>query len=199
MPKPTKPSLFVAFAVTGLIGFTTACGSSTATSAAPAPTTSAPVSAAAASAEPTTEPTVGPTNAAASPNPQPAAIDLQVIKRNGAAVVIAPVQIQGKTYAFIVDTGATATLIDSRYAKVLGLKKTKDAPIPVSGVTGSSTAYLATISNWSIGRAKIPTSTITVGTLSLGGGDLIGLLGSDVLSTFGKITIDYDHQKATLG
>jgi predicted aspartyl protease len=191
MPKRV---LIVAITMAGLVGVS-ACGSSTATSAAPSPTTSAPVSAAAAS----TEPSVGPTNAAASPKPQPAAIDLQVIKQNGAAVVIAPVVIQGKTYAFIVDTGATATLIDSRYAKVLGLKRTKDAPIPVAGVTGSSTAYLATISNWSIGRAKIPTSTITVGTLSIGGGNLIGLLGSDVLSTFGKITIDYAHQKATLG
>jgi predicted aspartyl protease len=191
-----KPAIFVAVAVAGLVGITSACGTSTASSAVPPkPKPSPTVTAAAASAEPT----VGPTNATASPNPQPAAIDLQVIKRNGAALIIAPVKIQGKTYDFIVDTGATATLIDTSYAKVLGLKKTKNAPIPISGVTGSSTAYLATISNWSIGRARIPTSTITVGNLSLGGGELVGLLGSDVLSTFGKITIDYANQRATLG
>lgn len=189
-----KPALFVTVAVTGLVGLTSACGSSSKTPAASA-IPSASVTAAVASAEPT----VGPTNANASPNPQPAAVDLQIVKRNGAALIVAPVKIQGKVYDFIVDTGATATLIDSRFAKVLGLKKTKDAPIPVTGVAGSTTAYLATISNWSIGRAKIPTSTITVGNVGLGSSDLVGLLGSDVLSTFGKITIDYEHQKATLG
>ena len=131
-------------------------------------------------------PPVGPTNPSQSPAPQPATVDLQVIKRNGAALVIAPIVINGKTYAFVVDTGATATLIDSSYAKALGLKKTKQAPIPVMGVTGSGSAYLATISNWKIGRAKIPTSTITVSTIHLGVG-LVGLLGSDVLSTFGKV------------
>ena len=113
-------------------------------------------------------------------------------------LVIAPIVINGQTHAFVVDTGATATLIDSSYAKALGLKKTKQAPIPVMGVTGSGSAYLATISNWKIGRAKIPTSTITVSTIHLGVG-LVGLLGSDVLSTFGKVTIDYNAQKASLG
>jgi clan AA aspartic protease (TIGR02281 family) len=190
-----KGALLVALPLAGLMALISACGSSTATSA-PSPT-SHHVSASTATA--TAEPTVGPTNAAASPSPKPAAIDLEIVKRNGEAIIIAPVEIQGKTYEFIVDTGATATLIDQAYATRLGLKKTKQAPISVAGVTGSAKAYLATISNWSIGRSKIPTSTITVGNLGLGSGDLVGLLGSDVLSTFGRITIDYDKQKATLG
>jgi predicted aspartyl protease len=195
-----KSALLVTISLAGLVSLTSACGSSSASSSTapstPARSAATPsVTTRAASAEPT----VGPTNAAASPNPQPASIDLQVIKRNGAALIVAPVKIQGKTYEFIVDTGATATLIDTKYASVLGLKKTKDAPVPVTGIAGSTKAYLATISNWTIGRSKLPTSTITVGTIGLGGGDLVGLLGSDVLSTFGKITIDYDKQKATLG
>lgn len=153
----------------------------------------------AASADPaSTPPSVGPTNPSQSPTPRPASVDLQVLKRNGAALVIAPITINGKTYQFIVDTGATATLVDAAYAKTLGLKSTGKAPIPVAGVTGSGTAYLATISHWKIGRANIPTSTVTVSTIHLGVG-LVGLLGSDVLSTFGKVTIDYNAQKASLG
>ncbi|HEX4431932.1 MAG TPA: retropepsin-like aspartic protease [Frankiaceae bacterium] len=167
-----------------------ACGSSTASS----PSRVQAASAAGSSAPPS----VGPTNPSQSPAPEPATVDLQVLKRNGAALVIAPIVINGKTYPFVVDTGATATLIDASYAKTLGLKKTKQAPIPVMGVTGSGTAYLATIAHWKIGRAAIPTSTITVSTLHLGAG-LVGLLGSDVLSTFGKVTIDYNAQKASLG
>jgi predicted aspartyl protease len=190
-----KPALFVVAAVAGLVGFTSACGSSTAVSSHATPTPSPSVTAAA----PTAEPTVGPTNAAASPSPQPAAIDLQIIKRNGEALIIAPVVIRGKTYKFIVDTGATATLIDAAYVKELGLKRTSKAALPVAGIGGSTKVYLATISDWTIGRSKLPTSTITVGDIGLSGGDLVGLLGSDVLSTFGTVTIDYDKQKATLG
>ena len=172
-----------------------ACGSSTATSTAkPSPTAKAAVPA----AVNTAPPSVGPTNPAQSPAPKPVTIDLEVVKRNGAALVIAPIVVHGKTYAFIVDTGAEATLVSSTYAKELGLMKTGQAPINVSGVTGSGTAYLANISKWKIGSANIPTSTITVSTLNLGGG-IVGLLGSDVLSTFGKITIDYSAQKASLG
>ena len=185
-----KPVLFVAFPMAVLVS---ACGSSSSSPAAATPSASVTVAGASAA------PTVGPTDASASPNPQPAAVDLQIIKRNGAALIVAPVKVQGKVYDFIVDTGATATLIDSSFAKALGLKRTKAAPIPVNGVAGSTTAYLATISNWSIGRSQLPTSTITVGNLGLSSPDLVGLLGSDVLSTFGKITIDYDKQKATLG
>ena len=182
----------------GLVVTLVGCGSSTSTRPASSstPTTKAAATAAAATAP--APPTVGPTNPAQSPNPKPVSIDLQVVKRDGAALIIAPVMIHGRTYQFIVDTGAEVTVIDQSYAAALGLKRTTNAPIPVAGVTGSGTAYLATISNWGIGKAKIPTSTITISSIHLGLG-IVGLLGSDVLSTFGKITIDYSAQKASLG
>jgi predicted aspartyl protease len=181
------------------------CGSSSATAARPSttpdtstPAVTAPVASSTAGAAPTARVTVGPTNPAQSPEPKPVTIDLLVVKRNGAAIVIAPLVIRGRTYQFVVDTGATATVVDQTYAAQMGLVKTKTAPIPVTGVTGSGTAYLATIRDWQIGQAKIPTSTITVSNVNLGPG-LVGLLGSDVLSTFGKVTIDYSAQKASLG
>jgi predicted aspartyl protease len=182
------------------------CGSSAATTAqpsaaasTPAATTSAVAPAASSTAAvPAAQATVGPTNPAQSPGPKPVTINLLVVKRNGAAIVVAPLVIHGRTYQFVVDTGATVTVVDQAYAAQLGLKKTKAAPIPVTGVTGTGTAYLATISDWQIGKAKIPTSTITVSTIHLGVG-LVGLLGSDVLSTFGKITINYSNQTASLG
>lgn len=184
--------------IAGGLALLTGCGSATQAAApsspAPASRTVAPATAAAASVPPT----VGPTNPAQSPAPKPASINLQVIKRDGAAVVIAPVVIHGRTYQFIVDTGAEVTIIDQNYAAELGLQKTKNAPIPLAGVTGSGTAYLATINDWQIGKSKIPTSTITISTINLGLG-IVGLLGSDVLSTFGKITINYGNQTASLG
>src|ERR1700712_216922 len=74
-----KSDLLVAFPLAGLVVFTSACGSSS-----PPPPTN-PSSRVRSSASPTVtaaaadaDPTVGPTNAAASPNPQPAAVDLQV-------------------------------------------------------------------------------------------------------------------------
>jgi hypothetical protein len=178
-------------AATGLI--VTGCGASTSSNNAQ----SSP-SRSAAAAQLSAHPTVGPTKPGASPTPRPATIDLQVIKRYGEAIVIAPVVISGKTYPFVVDTGATATLIDQSYATKLGLKKLNKPPIKIAGVAGRGSAYLATISDWKLGRSNIPTSTITVSSLDLGPG-LVGLLGSDVLSTYGKVTIDYSAQKASLG
>jgi hypothetical protein len=191
----SHPARFVALPMVGLVFLVDACGSSSSGAVAKPSAGATKPSPAATS---TAAPTVGPTDPSAEPVPQPAAIDLEIVKRKGAAVVIAPVKIHGKTYQFIVDTGASATVIDESHAKELGLKRTKDAPIPVVGIGGSEKAYLATISSWSLGRAKIPTSTITVSNIGLTG-DLVGLLGSDVLSTFGRVTIDYDKQKATLG
>ncbi len=189
--------------VGGLSLLLVGCGSSASTAAAPATSvTSSPAAQATAVATApagrSAQASVGPTNPAQSPGPKPATVNLLVVKRNGAAIVVAPLVIHGRTYQFVVDTGATVTVIDQTYATQLGLTKTKAAPIPVTGVTGSGTAYLATINDWQIGKAKIPTSTITVSTINLGPG-LVGLLGSDVLSTFGKITIDYSAQKASLG
>lgn len=183
----------------GLAVLLAGCGSS-ATASQPAGTavTSKPAASSAPVAGSTAQATVGPTNPAQSPSPKPVTVSLLVVKRNGAAIVVAPLVIHGKTYQFVVDTGATVTVVDQSYAAQLGLKKTKAAPIPVTGVTGTGTAYLATVSDWQIGKAKIPTSTITVSTVHLGAG-LVGLLGSDVLSTFGKITIDYNAQTASLG
>ena len=188
---------------TGLVVVLAGCGSSTSTQPKQSPTPSPkPATAVAATATPTpslTAPaTVGPTDPNQSPAPKPVSVDLQVVKRDGAAFIIAPVMIHGRTYQFIVDTGAEVTIVDQSYAAALGLKRTKNAPIPLAGVTGSGTAYLATVNDWGIGKAKIPTSTITVSTIHLGVG-IVGLLGSDVLSTFGKITIDYNAQKASLG
>lgn len=184
--------------IAGALALVTGCGSATTASApsssAPSSRTVAPATAQAVSAPPT----VGPTNPAQSPAPKPVSIDLQVVKRDGAAVIIAPVMIHGRTYQFIVDTGAEVTIVDQSYAAGLGLVRTKNAPIPVAGVTGSGTAYLATINDWGIGKSKIPTSTITISTINLGVG-IVGLLGSDVLSTFGKITINYSNQTASLG
>jgi predicted aspartyl protease len=177
----------------------TATTSTTSTTpATPTPVATSAAAASATAAVPTSPATVGPTNPAQSPGPKPVTINLLVVKRNGATIVVAPLTIRGRTYQFVVDTGATATVVDQSYAAQLGLVKTKNAPIPVTGVTGTGTAYLATISDWQIGKAKIPTSTITVSNINLGVG-LVGLLGSDVLSTFGKITINYSAQTASLG
>lgn len=166
-----------------------ACGSSSSDAAAPV---------AAASAR-SSIPTVGPVTPSATPSPKPASIPLRVVKEAGEALVLAPVTVKGKEYAFIVDTGASVTLVSESFAKEAGLEP-NGKTLPITGIGGGSAARLADVSGWSLGKAELPTITVGIGISTFSPtAKIAGLLGSDVLSTFGKVTIDYSAAKAYLG
>jgi predicted aspartyl protease len=136
-------------------------------------------------------------NPTATPKPKHARITLRVLKHSGATVALADVSIHGKAFVFVVDTGATTTLVDSAVARSLNLRPTGKA-VPITGVAGGSSAPTVRITDWRLGGSALPASNVV--TLPGGGvGGTAGLLGSDILSRFGKITIDYDGQVATLG
>jgi predicted aspartyl protease len=144
-------------------------------------------------------PTVGPIHPSATPQPKPAVISLTIVKEAGEALVIAPVTIKGKEYPFVVDTGATVTLVNDHLAKELGVTP-NGKTLPITGIGGGRQAKLANVSGWAIGKSKLPTSTVGIAVNTFSPTTKIaGLLGSDVLSTFGKVTIDYKNQKASLG
>lgn len=80
---------------------------------------------------------------------------------------------------FIVDTGATYTVITPGLAKKLGVRITADTPrIPIVTANGSVSAPLVTLNNVSIGELKVPSVQAVVQTLG-DGEDLLlsGLLG----------------------
>ena len=68
----------------------------------------------------------------------------------------------------------------------------------LQGVTGAASAENFAVASWRAGSVSLPPSMIAaIGSPVAGtGGQLhgpVGLLGSDVLSRYGKIAIDYDN------
>ncbi len=118
----------------------------------------------------------------------------------GATLALLPVFINGQgPYAFALDTGASTSLIDKPLAEKLNLQVVGQAG-PVTGVTGSEQASLVNLQNWRM--ADVPLPAMSAITLDLTepsrGVGLAGLVGSDVLSQFGSITIDYQAQQLIL-
>lgn len=205
MLMPRRPALALGL-LTAAAAVATGCSSPTSHPAAARtqvspPSASAPATSAAAppqaAATPAARLSVGPSNPGQKPAPRPTKIALRVVKQDGQALVLADLVIHGRPEVFLVDTGASVTLISRTLATALHLP-TSTATFPVAGVGGGSTVHAVSISDWRLGGSNLPTSTITTGS-QFDNSRIAGLLGSDVLSTFGTITIDYAHQTATLG
>jgi hypothetical protein len=118
----------------------------------------------------------------------------------GGVTVLAPVMIQGRgPFTFVVDTGASVSLIDTRLADQLGLPVSGDSQ-QVEGIGGVETVVPVQISGWTLGKIKLPGISIDKSSFSNAelGGSAVGLLGSDVWNDFGVITINYSNQTLTV-
>jgi predicted aspartyl protease len=128
-----------------------------------------------------------------------ASIPIVILKaKDGETLALARVVIHGHAYPFLIDTGSSKTLVDDALARRLHLK-TVGKPIKVTGVGCSERASKVRLSNWSIGGQALPSIVATSSTIAGSEGKPFGLLGSDVLSHFGSIGIDYAHGVLTLG
>ena len=128
------------------------------------------------------------------PAPGRRTVKLTVIStkdRNTLALV--PVFIGGKgPFAFAVDTGASRTVIDEKAARKAGLKPGKSIGT-LQGVAGSAEGREVRVAQWSADKIELrPAAIASLRGLGRGGG-LDGLLGSDVLSRYGKVAVDYDN------
>lgn len=133
---------------------------------------------------------------------------LRVLTRKGHTIAVANVTLNGHgPYPFIVDTGASTSVVDTAVARAVGLP-TSGKSEEISGVGCSAKAKRATVTSWSVGSVELPKDTVSVLTLGGGGGSATsgnktsafgGLLGSDVLSKFGEVALDYGKQRLRLG
>ncbi len=118
----------------------------------------------------------------------------------GATLALAPVYIAGHgPYAFALDTGASHSVIDRELAEQLGLP-TAGSAVEVTGVAATAEAGQVRVGGWRVGDVQLPGDTVVSLALSEPNHRLKmrGLLGSDVLSRFGAITVDYDRQRLLL-
>ncbi len=97
-------------------------------------------------------------------------------------------------YPFILDTGAGQSTIDAGLAHRLHLA-TAGADTEFAGVGCTGTARPVAVASWSLDGIPLAAQQLTAATLpQMGGkGEPDGLLGSDVLSRFGGVRVDFDR------
>lgn len=134
-------------------------------------------------------------------------IPVEVVRGHaGTVLVYVDVYVSGQgPYPFVLDTGASRSVIDPAIADELGLPESQQTGV-ITGVTGQTEAHMVDVDDWSVGDVALPPSTLVslelpqiAGPSILGGllgSDMErvkGLLGSDALSAFGVIQIDYER------
>ena len=129
-----------------------------------------------------------------------ATVPIVVVKTgSGATAALVRVFIHGRLIPMLIDTGATVTVINQTAARHLHLK-TVGKRHRFCGVTGCALARHVRVSNWSIdGVVPLPTVVVSSSPIAELNARGFGLLGSDLLSRFGSVTINYAAQQLTLG
>ncbi|HTT27130.1 MAG TPA: aspartyl protease family protein [Solirubrobacteraceae bacterium] len=129
-----------------------------------------------------------------------ATVPIVVVKtKSGATAALVRVFIHGRLIPMLIDTGATVSVINVTAARHLHLK-TVGKPHRFCGVTGCALARRVRVGNWNI-NGTVPLPTVVVSSSPIAGLNAhgFGLLGSDVLSRFGSVTINYAAKQLTLG
>lgn len=119
---------------------------------------------------------------------------------SGSTLVLAQVKIHGQgPYTFAVDTGASTSLISSSLAQQLDLKVVGGS-VPINGIGGVTESVPVQINTWNTGSIRLPSATIASATIphARGAESFQGLLGSDIWSQFGRLTLDYSSSTLTV-
>jgi predicted aspartyl protease len=127
-------------------------------------------------------------------------VPLRVLEAPGATLALVPVTIAGQgPYLFALDTGASSTVLDTTIADELGLQRTGEQR-EVSGVIGQQRVELVHVEQWQLGDVDLGATDIALLDLPspTRGDGLQGLLGSDVLSNFDYVVVDYDDRRLGL-
>ncbi len=119
----------------------------------------------------------------------------------GGVSVIADVSVHGNRGGFLIDTGAAVTDLDSKLANSSALKKV-GATTKIGAVSCTTSVQPVVFDNARIGTVKLPTVTAASSANALtarSNGKIQGLIGADILSTFGSVTFDFKNQRVILG
>jgi hypothetical protein len=103
-------------------------------------------------------------------------------------------------FPFVVDSGAGESVIDAHLAARLHLADV-GPPTEFDGVGCTGHSEVVAVTSWSVAGAALAPQSLTAATLPDFGtqGLPVGLLGSDVLSRFGAVRLDFSAQTLTLG
>ncbi|MGI8332234.1 retropepsin-like aspartic protease family protein [Actinomadura scrupuli] len=123
-------------------------------------------------------------------------IPIRVTVDNGATLVMVPIKVNGRgPFQFILDTGASTSTLDRSLMRRLKLPRTGQTA-RIQGVTGRATVPVVRIRSWSLGGQPLSSRSLTV--INMGDPNIAGLLGSDELRRFGRVTVDYQQRRLIL-
>jgi predicted aspartyl protease len=114
----------------------------------------------------------------------------------GATLAFVPVYINGQgPFRFTLDTGASTSTIDAELAHRLQLP-VAGKPEEVSGVATVTKGTPVHVDNWRVGDVPLPVQPLVMLPFPDMDGEaqMQGLLGSDVLSRYGAVLVNYQDQ-----
>lgn len=119
----------------------------------------------------------------------------------GGVHVIAQLTVHGVRGGFVVDTGASVTELDTEFAMKAHLS-TAGPATKIGAVSCTTTVRPVHFDDATAGSVKLPATVAASSQNALtdkSGGKEQGLLGADILSTFGAVTFDFMHHTIVLG
>lgn len=126
-------------------------------------------------------------------------VPLRVMERADQTIAFVPVSIAGeRPFLFALDTGASSTVLSTEIASSLNLPRTGEQR-RVTGVVGAETEQVVRVEDWSVGDVHLSSAEVVAIDLPKPNSEgLQGLLGSEVLSRFGEVVVDYGRQELRL-
>jgi len=141
---------------------------------------------------------VGPTKP--TPPAETVVVPLQILRQGPSTIVLVPVYIQGRgPYRFLLDTGASVSVVDDALADQLALEPTGTRSA-VQGAMTRGVAQMVRVNHWRLGESlELGSDELAVLDVGEQPVRLDGLLGSDQLRGFGTVVIDYTNRQLRLG
>jgi hypothetical protein len=116
------------------------------------------------------------------------------------SLILVPVHINGTgPYSFVLDTGATTTMLDARLANRLGMPASGSLQLISGG--GNFTASSGQVDEFRIGALEVrdlPVSWTSIHAIRRHDNRIVGVLGQDVLSRI-TVTVDFGLRRLTFG
>jgi len=134
---------------------------------------------------------------------RPLVVPVKIVHHKSSVQVLVQLKIHSKPFYFLVDTGASVTLIDSTVAKSLGLAAI-GVPGKATSIGCSAPIQPVALADWSVGSQALPGSLIPsqrteLAGKKIGGIPVAGLLGADLYYLYGTMTVDFKNATMTLG
>jgi hypothetical protein len=131
----------------------------------------------------------------------PSVLAVRIVRIDTGAAVLVNACIDGAgPFPFVIDSGSSFSVVNRQLSRRFHLHQAGTAQ-QAAGIACSATVVPEHISSWSIGRLALrPQVVVSASLPNLEPNQpLAGVIGSDVLSRFGSVRIDYENQTVSLG